>query len=480
MQLPKIRYKDFEIRKTDQQEMQIGLALIGLSFLMPVLFTVQSFRVQEYMYRALENMEKTDIMVAALRLVMLNALRAVPHYVGAYFIAESLQFYWRGKKSWIPNSCIILMILPLVYEGIDIVPHIRYDFGLPALLLSLCVALFRRLDYQYISRTKKTLMLIIFTIAFQFLDIMPLMRSLPVGRGESSIDIKLIADVLDADSLLNAVGAVGILVVTLFAVIILFQLRDENNIRRLAQEREKMQVMQSRAALLEMKNRTFQEMKYLVHDLKSPLTSTQTLVGILKMQNEAPDRERELEYLTRIENQMDRMGTMISEILYENKCSPSDTKRLLNMALAQLSVESYASCIHIENLVPERSVSVNSILFTRVLVNLIHNAAQAASPDRPLEIWLRVRDRLVDGVPFITFSVSDNGCGMTAQQQTTMWEQGVSGRGSSGMGLAFVKQTVESMDGSVVAESRLGKGTRFIIFLPEVLDHGTQNHDSFH
>ena len=91
MQLPNIRYKDFEIRKTDQQEMQIGLALIGLSFLMPVLFTVQSFRVQEYMYRALDNLEKTDIMIAALRLVILNALRAVPHYIGAYFIAESLQ-----------------------------------------------------------------------------------------------------------------------------------------------------------------------------------------------------------------------------------------------------------------------------------------------------------------------------------------------------------------------------------------------------
>lgn len=177
---------------------------------------------------------------------------------------------------------------------------------------------------------------------------------------------------------------------------------------------------------------------------------------------------------------MDRMSSMISEILYENKCSPSDTKRLLDMALAQISVEDYAGSVHIDNEVPELKVSVNSILFARVLVNLIHNAAQAAEPGRALEIWLRVRARLVEEVPFITFSVSDNGCGMTEQQQATMWEQGVSGRGSSGMGLAFVKQTVEAMDGSVVSESRPGRGTRFIIFLPEVLDHGTQDHDTFH
>ena len=92
---------------------------------------------------------------------------------------------------------------------------------------------------------------------------------------------------------------------------------------------------------------------------------------------------------------------------------------------------------------------------------------------RPLEIWLRVRARLVEGMPYVTFSVTDNGRGMTEQEQAAMWEQGISGKGSSGLGLAFVKKTVEAMDGSVVSESRPGKGTRFLIFLPEVLDYGT-------
>ena len=452
MKIGNIKLAGFEIRKIDRKEMMIGLALIALSFLMPVLFTVQNFQVREYMHLALEKQEKTDLMVAALRLVMLNALRAAPHYIGAYYIAESVELYRRGKKSWIPNACMILLILPLVYEGIGLVHGIRYDFGLPALLLGSSVVLFRRLDYQYISLTKKNLMLLIFTIAFQFLDIMPLMSGLPVG----------------------------ILVVALFATIILMQLRDENNLLRLSEEKEKMQTVQSRAALLEMKNRTYREMKYLVHDLKSPLTSTQTLVGILKMQCKVDGRNREIEYLSRIESQMDRMSSMISEILYENRCSPSDTKHILDMALAQISVEDYASNVHIDNEVPELQVSVNSILFTRVLVNLIHNAALAVDKERELAIWIHVRARRVDDLPFITFSVSDNGCGMTEQQQATMWEQGISGFGSSGLGLAFVKQTVEAMDGSVISESQPGKGTRFIIFLPEVVNHGTKDYDTFH
>ena len=96
-----IKLAGFEIRKIDHKEMMIGLALIALSFLMPVLFTVQNFQVREYMHLALEKQEKTDLMVAALRLVMLNALRAAPHYIGAYYIAESVELYRRGKKSCI-------------------------------------------------------------------------------------------------------------------------------------------------------------------------------------------------------------------------------------------------------------------------------------------------------------------------------------------------------------------------------------------
>ena len=316
-----IKLAGFEIHKIDRKEMMIGLALIALSFLMPVLFTVQNFQVREYMHLALEKQENTDLMVAALRLVMLNALRAAPHYIGAYYIAESVELYRRGKKSWIPNACMILLILPLVYEGIGLVHGIRYDFGLPALLLGSSVVLFRRLDYQYISLTKKNLMLLIFTIAFQFLDIMPLMSGLPVGRGETSSDIKLFADVLEANSLLNAIGAVGNFscdpcLQRLFSCSCGMQ----NNLLRLSEEKAK---NADRAALLEMKNRTYREMKYLVHDLKSPLTSTQTLVGILKMQCEVDGRNREIEYLSRIESQMDRMSSMISEILYETDAVPA-------------------------------------------------------------------------------------------------------------------------------------------------------------
>lgn len=136
--------------------------------------------------------------------------------------------------------------------------------------------------------------------------------------------------------------------------------------------------------------------------------------------------------------------------------------------------------MHIDNEVPELQVSVNGILFTRVLVNLIHNAALAVEKERELAIWIHVRARRVDDLPFITFSVSDNGCGMTEQQQATMWEQGISGFGLQRPGTCLCETDRGSHGRLGDIGSQPGKGTRFIIFLPEVVNHGTKDYDTFH
>lgn len=456
-----------QVVRVDRRELIIGLGLVLLGFLMPLLFTVQNFQVLHSLSHALVQGEKTDLMMAALRLVALNSARGIPHYIGAYFIGESVQFRWGEHTLWPINSLLIVVILQATYRIIEQVHHIHYDFGLPAILVCAFVLVFRRLDYQYIALWKKSLAIALFLFSFQFLDIMPALQGLPVGRGETSWEIKQAANVMGGEMVLNGLALAGAAMFLLFGLLIFFQLRDENTLRELSTLREQNQAIRMEAKLNEMKNRTYQEMQYLVHDLKSPLTVVQTLVGVIKMECEQEGRARDVDYLSRIEGAVEQMSGMISDILYEGQHTLMSTHTLLGVALAQSSVSDYALFIRVDNQVPEALISANRILFPRALVNLLQNSAQAVPPDREPEIWLRVTQEEGRGGRKVVFTVEDNGTGIREEEQRAVWGKGVSGRNSSGLGLAFVSGVVEKMEGEIRVSSVPGEGTSISLVIPE-------------
>ena len=446
------------------REFGLGMILIFVSFFMPVFFNVNNFSIMDYLLKALRETEKTDLINAAVRLVFLNMVRGIPHYVGAFFIGESISLQWRGHRAWEVNSVIILVILLLTYWGIGTLHGVQYDFGLPAVMACMFVVLFRKLHYRYIALTKKAGMVVLTLTAFQFLDIMPMMSRFPIGRGETSMDIKTAAAVLESETVLDTVGFIGLVMFILFALVAFFQLREENTLRELTELRAAKQEIEIRNRLSEMKNRTYQEMQYLVHDLKSPLTSVQTLVGVMKMNCEVEKRTKDIEFLDHIERSVERMSQMISEILYQEQLGRYKVSDLVKVVLAQSSVNDYAGCLRVEDQVPEAYVRANQFLFTRALINLIDNSAHAMTNQLHPDILLKI-SRTAKGR--IEFAVEDNGSGIAADQLDLVWDKGISGRSSSGMGLAFVRNVVEQMQGKIKISSTLGTGTTICVLLQE-------------
>ena len=466
--MPKVKQNTWPVRlvSVDERELLVGLLLIASSFFMPLIFNVHTFEVDQSIMRALHRGESMDLVAAALQLVALNSLRGIPHYVGAYFVGEALTFRWRGeRRAWPVNAALILMILLLTYRGIGAIHRIHYDFGIPAVLVSSFVFLFRKIHYRYISMWKKASMIALVLTALQFLDVMPIMNPFPVGRGETSVDIKLAALVLGAETAVNTTATVGMVLFMAFAVILFFQFREENNLRELSILKEQHQAILVQAKLNEMKNRTNQEMQYLVHDLKSPLTTVQTLVGVLKMESEAEQRSHDVEYLDYIENAVERMSEMISEILYEDQQSAVTTKELVGVVLAQSSVTHYAPYLQVDNQVPDVCILANRFLFPRALINLLQNSAQAMPEGREPEICLRVHR--AENPAWIAFTVEDNGIGINKERLHSIWDRGTSGRQSSGLGLAFVRNVVERMGGEIRLFSTPGVGTKISLELPE-------------
>lgn len=113
----------------------------------------------------------------------------------------------------------------------------------------------------------------------------------------------------------------------------------------------------------------------------------------------------------------------------------------------------------------------------QIFTNLILNArdAMAATDDGKLSITVRretdgARERAgVDGPPehYAHFCVSDTGTGMSDETLRHIFEPlFTTKRSGTGLGLPVAHQVVKRHGGEIFAESRLGEGTTFHIFLP--------------
>jgi CheY-like chemotaxis protein len=114
----------------------------------------------------------------------------------------------------------------------------------------------------------------------------------------------------------------------------------------------------------------------------------------------------------------------------------------------------------------------------QLVVNLGHNAAQAMAQAGLLYVGLSTvelttrKDTLFTSLPpgrYLRLTVSDTGTGIAPDQVGRIFEPFFTtrevGKGS-GLGLAVVHNIVDTHQGGVVVESRLGQGSAFIVYLP--------------
>jgi two-component system phosphate regulon sensor histidine kinase PhoR len=181
--------------------------------------------------------------------------------------------------------------------------------------------------------------------------------------------------------------------------------------------------------------------------------------------------------LNRIEKNVQALSHMVDTILevapdgwVELKKTECDPAALIASAIDQIAPILDRNQLRTRVSIPPVApiLTVDGPRITRVLVNLLSNAARF-SPESG-EIEISIKGRANDGNPAVIFSVSDNGPGVDPEDINRIFLSGVSlGHGdlhSTGLGLTICREIIEAHAGKIWVETGRVKGATFSFSLP--------------
>jgi signal transduction histidine kinase len=216
------------------------------------------------------------------------------------------------------------------------------------------------------------------------------------------------------------------------------------------------------------------------HELKQPLTIMQgSLSSILMREPDLAPKLRARLVMTQQETL--RMASLLNDLLdltrgglgkLELQLTPVFIGKLLQDVVS-MAQESRPGKITLEcNFEENQSLILlaDEARLKQVLMNLLSNACKYSDSESKIII-----NALQDG-PYLKLEILDSGIGISeyeAQRIFSSFERGLRTEGieGSGLGLAVSKMLVEQMGGSIGAEPRQEKGSRFWIKLPLTTIH---------
>lgn len=208
----------------------------------------------------------------------------------------------------------------------------------------------------------------------------------------------------------------------------------------------------------------------IAHEVRNPLTNL--TLALEQLKDEIPPEVDDADlYLSIIRRNANRIGQLITDLL--NSSKPKDLKLIqlslnetVDRALAlvgdRLKLQNMKLVKKLDKNLPEVALDADQI--NVALLNLFINAIEAMKPDEgKLTVVTRQEDEKV------SLTIKDNGKGMSAEEMSRLFEPFFTGKEEgTGLGLTTVQNIIRSHKGSIDAESKLGKGTTFIITLPTI------------
>jgi two-component system OmpR family sensor kinase len=207
------------------------------------------------------------------------------------------------------------------------------------------------------------------------------------------------------------------------------------------------------------------------HELRTPLTSIQGFAELFRMGGR-DDRAKLAVILRRIEEESERMKTLVEELLLLARLDETRAPQRVDVDLAVLAAD---ACSDASAIAPDRPVTLDAPSpvvvsgdrdhLRQAIANLVANALTHTPAGTPVEVGAVAvgEDALV--------TVRDHGTGLDAAALEHAFDRFGRADGArvgtgTGLGLAIVAAIADEHDGTVAVENRVDGGACFTIRLP--------------
>lgn len=207
----------------------------------------------------------------------------------------------------------------------------------------------------------------------------------------------------------------------------------------------------------------------LMHDLRNPVAGIRLAADLITMNH---DDQETVHCCDQVRLQCDRLVVMATELL---EFSRGESRLKLGRTTSTAFLDQFKS-LHEEYFLRHPQVQfafenepveieIDSMRMLRVVQNLVTNAVEALDSRSDGRVEIRA---IASGDLFYLI-VSDNGPGIPDVVRDRIFEPFVThGKsGGTGLGMAIVRNVVTAHRGTITFETEMGKGTTFLIQLPQ-------------
>ncbi len=259
-------------------------------------------------------------------------------------------------------------------------------------------------------------------------------------------------------------------------------------------EREQEMALRNALAVAEHANRAKTNfLNSISHDIRTPMNA---VIGFTALATTHIDnQELVLEYLKKITVSSQHLLSLINDVLDMSRIESGIVKLdevnvhlpdifhdLQSIILGNISAKQQDLYIDTQNVVHE-DIITDKLRLNQVLLNIVSNAIKFTPVGGMINIRVTENPCEREGYASYSFSVRDNGIGMSEEFQNHIFDAFAreqtstkSGIQGSGLGMAISKNIIDMMGGTITVNSEAGKGSEFIVTIECKLSEETMKY----